>query len=91
MPSKKIGSIGKSWKIRRSRKPLKDDEGHPVWGYADFINKEIVLDKDTGKTQHNEREIVLHEAIHKYCPFLDEEFVAAMAVELDDILDVMEL
>lgn len=89
MPSKNIGSVGRPWKIRRARKPIYVGSNE-VWGYTCWSDKEIVLSPKT-KGHPIERDVLLHECIHKYCPFLSEDFVNAFATELDDILDVMEL
>ena len=78
---------GAEWKIRPGRTRV---DGCECWGVTVFDDREIIIDPGT-KKQGNEREILLHESIHVLCPYLDEEVVAAMAVDLDNMLDAMGL
>jgi hypothetical protein len=60
------------------------------WGITCFGTKEIRLDPSC-KPARKEREIALHEGIHAIAPYLDEEIVKNMAIELDAMLEALEL
>lgn len=62
----------------------------PSWGHADYDLREIVLSPES-KDHPIERDLVIHEVIHKLCPFLAEDCVEEMATEIDDVLDLLEL
>ena len=75
-----IGGFGKRWKVRVSRN-LRN-----AWGRCDYDKREIVLCKSAHE-KGVDREILIHELLHKIMPFLDEECVQVAAVELDDALE----
>lgn len=75
-----IGGFGRRWKVRVARY-LRDR-----WGYCDYGKREIVLCRTTQQAGVD-REILIHELLHKIMPFLDEDCVAIAAKEIDDALD----
>jgi hypothetical protein len=77
----KIRHSGKDWKMRVSRQPLKGS-----WGHCDYDKREIVICK-TAVEKGIEREILIHEILHKIMPFLEEDCVEHAAIELDNALD----
>ena len=76
----KIGGFGKQWRVRVSRKALKD------WGYCCYEKREIVVSKQTAQ-YGVDREVLIHELLHKIMPFLDEPCVDLAATEIDDALE----
>ena len=76
-----IGGVGKRWRVRTSTKPLRN-----AWGFCDYDNREIVLCKSAAENGVD-REVLIHELLHKIMPFLDEDCVKLAAIELDDALD----
>ena len=75
-----IGGFGRLWKVRVAR-VLRN-----CWGYCDYAKHEIVICKTTQR-EGIDREVLIHEVLHKLMPFLDEECVEAAAIELDDALE----
>ena len=85
LPAREKGH--RSWTLRIVPRVRVKGEEH--WGYCDHTAREIVLAKNTSK--HGvDREIFMHEMIHKVCHWMDEEAVAYLAKELDDGLDLMD-
>lgn len=78
-----VSTLNDGWKGRYTSKPLANK-----WGECDYTNKEIVISKDT-LSEGNVREIIIHEMLHKLYPFLDEEWVASGAAEIDFALERM--
>ena len=65
-------------------------DGEECWGQCRYDTREILLAKATER--HGiDRQVFLHEMIHKICPWMDEDAVDDMATELDDALDVVGL
>ena len=64
-------------------------DGEEKWGICNYTDREIVISRET-KQYGVAREILLHEVIHKCCPFLAEETVVHLARELDLVLDFAE-
>lgn len=65
------------------------EDGEELWGRCNAPKREIVICKAVQK--HGlAREILLHELIHRYLWFLDEEVVSFVAGEIDHALDVAE-
>jgi len=75
-----IGGFGRRWKVRISRYL------RGAWGYCNYDKREIVICKTT-QASGIEREILIHELLHKIMPFLDEECVRVAATEIDDALE----
>ena len=75
-----IGGYGKQWRVRIARK-LRN-----AWGHCDYDKREIVLTRESQK-KGVDREVLIHELLHKAMPFLTEECVALVAVEIDDALE----
>jgi hypothetical protein len=71
------------WTVRYARMRTK-------WGECNLSDRIITIDPGTRK-DHREREIAIHEAMHALFPYLDEEVIAAAAVDLDDFLETLEL
>ena len=62
--------------------------GEECWGRCDWPKHEIVLTRAANR--HGvDRQVFLHEMVHKICPWMDEDAVDDMASQLDDALDVM--
>lgn len=81
-------SKGKLWVVRWQRRVRAN--GSDCWGYCDYATRAIVLAKACER--HGiDRQVFLHEMIHKICPWMDELAVDDMATELDDSLDVVGL
>ncbi len=76
-----IGGHGKQWTVRVIRKSSKS------WGWCDYDKREVVLTKES-QTVGIDREVLIHELLHKAMPFLTEECVDLVAIELDDALEV---
>jgi hypothetical protein len=64
--------------------------GDECWGRCDWWKREIILTRATERAGID-RQVFLHEMIHKICPWMDEDAVDDMATELDDSLDVVGL
>lgn len=77
---------GKPWVVRTQQRVRVD--GVDCWGYCDWHDREIVLAQGAEKAGVD-RQVFLHEMIHKICPWMDEDAVDGMATELDDAMDVM--
>jgi hypothetical protein len=60
------------------------------WGHTDYDRHEIVIDPRC-RAAGLEREIVIHEMLHKLFPWMDEGPVAVAAKEIDDALDEFDL
>jgi hypothetical protein len=75
-----IGTYGQPWKFRVVPR-LKNS-----WGYCDYDKREVVMCR-TAQKEGIDREILIHEVLHKIMPFLDEDCVVAAAVELDEALE----
>lgn len=79
---------GPCWTLRIVKREPKVD-GHPVWGYCDSDKREIVI--HAAAAEHGlARETLIHEALHRACPFFSEEAVDHLAKELDGLLDFAE-
>ena len=78
---------GKPWRLKiQSRVRVGKDN---CWGYCDHTAREIVLSRATEK--HGvDRQVFIHELLHKIMPWLDEAAVDHAATELDDALELME-
>ena len=72
---------GKPWSLRIVRSL------RGAWGKCDYDKREIVLTRESQRSGVD-REVFIHEMIHKICPWLDEEAVEFMAMEIDDALDI---
>lgn len=63
--------------------------GEECWGFCDYRKRELVIAKQARKAGVS-REILLHETVHKLCPFFTESVVDYIAKELDLMLDLAE-
>ncbi len=57
------------------------------WGWCDYDKRQIVMSKEAEK-EGIDREVLIHELLHKAMPFLTEECVDLVATELDEALEV---
>lgn len=79
---------GKAWTLRVVRQYPRLD-GKDLWGYCNTLKREIVVCKKVQK-DGVAREVVMHEALHAFLPWLDEAAVDQLAKNLDEVLDVVE-
>lgn len=75
--SRSVSSLKDGWTGRFSTKPLSHK-----WGYCDYVKKEIVIGPDT-VAEGCEREVIIHEMLHKLFPWMREFMVTAAALEID--------
>jgi len=75
---------GKPWTV----KTVHPSRLRGRWGECRFDTREIILTTDAEK-KGVDRQVFLHELIHKVCPWMDEDAVDHLATEQDDALDVM--
>lgn len=74
---------GEQWIVRYARMRRN-------WGLCNLTDRTITVHPGT-RRDNREREIALHEALHAIMPYLDEDTIAAAAVELDDYLEALDL
>ena len=75
-----IGGYGQRWHVRIARK-LRNS-----WGHCDYDKREIVLSKES-QEKGIDREVLIHEVLHKVMPFLTEECIDLAAVEVNESLE----
>lgn len=76
---------GKPWSIR----VVRSLDGGKTWGKCDAEAREIIVSKATQKKGFA-RETLIHELLHRYMWFLDEDVVTHVAEEIDFALDAAE-
>lgn len=79
---------GKPWTLRVVDKPIRY-EGRECWGLCNTVRREIRVSKLAQK-DGVAREVVLHELLHRYMPWMDEDAVEHMAHDIDAVLDAVE-
>ncbi len=82
MPKTPIGDHGKGWHVRIVAKSAK------AWGWCDYDKREIVISKEA-ESKGIDREVLIHELLHKVMPFLTEECVDLAALEVDSALEAL--
>ena len=63
--------------------------GEECWGKCRWEKREVVIWADV-KNHGVARDTLIHELLHRYMPWMDEEAVDLLASELDDVLDMAE-
>jgi hypothetical protein len=78
---------GKAWTIRKV--PRVRHQGVECWGTCDFAKREVLI-SESAERHGVDLVTILHEVLHKECPFLSEEAVEHLAQLLADVIEVCE-